>query len=93
MLASPVSGVERRDDPLVRPAMGLALAGRPAERREDDLGQVPEVEGPRAGSRARARARAAAGAARALHHAMLLPAPASQLYTSTILYLLGLGDI
>lgn len=58
--------------------MRLALAaGRPAERREDDLGQVPEVEGARAGSRHRA-AGAAAAAPRAfnarvvlLHHAML----------------------
>lgn len=78
VITSPVSGVQRRDDPLVRPAMGLALAGRrPAERRQDDLGQVPEVEGARAGSRALARAAGARAVAaralktRALHHAML----------------------
>lgn len=59
--------------------MGLALAGRPAERREDDLGQVPDVEGARAGP-------AGGGAARVLearvvlHHATLrLPAAAQQL--------------
>jgi hypothetical protein len=75
-ITSPVSGVERRDDPLVRPAMRLALAaGRPAERREDDLGQVPEVEGAGAGAGSRHRAAAAARALNAgvvlLHHAML----------------------
>jgi len=52
--------------------MGLALAGRPAERREDDLGQVPEAQGPRAGSLARAGAAAAAGAARALKARVVL---------------------
>jgi hypothetical protein len=49
---SPVSGVERRDDPLVGAGVELAVAGRPAERRQDDLGQVPEVEGARAPARA-----------------------------------------
>jgi hypothetical protein len=67
----PVSGIERRDDPLIGAGMVQAVAGRgAAEGRQDDLGQVPEVEGAGAGARTPGSAcLACALEARTLHRA------------------------